>query len=384
MAGKSVADNVFKNENGRLYVRIAMRINGKKVERTATLPEGAKLPEAKALAVQLRAELEASGQAQTGERKAQQLPTLAFYAAEWCAGKAAKLRGSVTDEWIHRLAAHVLPVVIGGRAFGEYPLDEIRRMTVEAWAAWAQKAKQKNGRPYSPDTVAGWWRVVTQCLRDAAADYDLPDPTRRVQAPKIENVPQVRTKVTLTPAQVEALINAAAAMVPGRYAEVALLAMTGCRSGEVFGLHWQEVDFAGGTVTFKHSATRGVLEPTKTGSERIVPMRPRLASILEAHRDQQSRRKREAATGLVFPSEVGSYRLEQSLAKPFAILTTALGQKVTPQILRRSLNTNLGRAGFSAIEIQAILGHSSDAMTARYTHVSIARKAELLAALDAR
>jgi len=239
---------------------------------------------------------------------------------------------------------------------------------------------QPNGKPYSPDTVAGWWRLLTQMLRDASADFDLPDPTRRVTAPDLSHVPKVREQVTLDQSQVDRLVELAERCVPDRAAEVAFLAYTGCRSGEMYGLHIRDLHLQEGHCVLRHSATRAVLEHTKTGSERDVPIHPKLTAILARHLDRK-RSPAEAQSGLVFPNEKGSYRLEQSLAKPFDALSIALGQKVTPQVLRRSLNSNLLAKGYSPVEIQAIMGHTSDAMTARYAHIPIRRKAELIGSL---
>lgn len=89
----------------------------------------------------------------------------------------------------------------------------------------------------------------------------------------------------------------------------------------------------------------------------------------------------QSKDGLVFPAETGNYRLEQSLAKPFDALSITIGKKVTPQVLRRSLNTNLLAMGIDPVNIQAIFGHTSDKMTARYAGIAVSSKAKVLSAL---
>jgi integrase len=389
MQGKPTRhSNVYRQDDGRLFVRVTARVNGKRVDRIKALPAGATETDAIKLVVEIKEALEKAGlpEAATSplDLKSGALPTFADYVEQWVKAKKAKVRAAVIHEWAHRLAVHVLPVKVLDVEFGTLRLDQIRRMHVESWVAWAQKATQSSGKNYSPDTVAGWWRVLKAALMDASADYDLPDPIRRIDAPDLSHVERVRTQDTITVEQVTELVEKARTFVPERADEVAFLAWTGCRSGEMYGLHWADVDLDGGVAVLRHSATRGLLEHTKTGSARNVPLVPPLVETLREHRKLQTQGEvPQSKDGLVFPNEKGGFRLEQSLAKPFDALSAALGQKVTPQVLRRSLNTNLIAAGVDQFTIQAILGHTSAAMTARYAGISVDRKAGALGALCA-
>ena len=386
MRGKPTRHSgVYRQANGQLFVRVTARVNGKRTDKIKSLPMGASEADAIHLVATLKDELEKGptlppqGPLTTANGA---MPTFGDYVKLWVSAKAAKVRGAVIDEWAHRLAVHCLAVDVFGVPMGELPIDQIRRMHLEQWVAWAQKVRQPSGKPYSPDTVAGWWRVLTAALRDASADYDLPDPTRRVTPPAIHHVAPVRTQDTLDLAEVENLINKAPIVVPDRATEVAFLAFTGCRSGEMYGLHWKDVDLDSGTCALRHSATRGELEHTKTGTPRQIPLHPKLVALLQRHRKlQMVGQVPQSKDGLVFPNEKGGYRLEQSLAKPFDALSITIGKKVTPQVLRRSLNTNLLALGIDPITIQAILGHTSDKMTARYAGIAVAAKAKVLSTL---
>lgn len=386
---------VYRMSNGRLFVRVTARIDGVRTNRRQVLPEGATEAEAIALVARLKGELEGEQEVAVeaklpvSQQTSRQLPTFSAYVESWMRTKRDRLRSAVSHEWAHRLGQHILPVKVDGeRDLGALPLDQINRMTLERWVGWAERARQPpakgqtEGKPYSPDTVSGWWRVLTQVIRDAAADYDLPDPTRRVNAPRLGHVEKVRTSETLDAQQVDDLMEKAKVVCADRAAEVAFLAMTGCRSGEMYGLHWPDVDLDGAVVKLRYSATRGELQPTKTSTPRSVPLRPKLVEILRDHQARQQSGKRPVSKdGLVFPNELGGYRLEQSLAKPFDALSITIGQKVTPQVLRRSLNTNLLAAGVDPITIQSILGHTTDAMTARYAGISVQQKARALDAM---
>jgi integrase len=378
---------VYRTDEGRTFVQVTVYVAGKKVFRRQMLHEGA--TESDALRVVANMKDVLADQASPRPRALtidgaafQGMPTLGEYVTQWLRAKSKRLRRGVAHEVAHRLGTHVLPVEVDKVQLGKMPLDRINRMVVEAWVAWAERAQQKKGKPYSADTVAGWWRIFTQVLRDGTADFELPDPTRRVTPPRLQHVPRVRTTETLSPDKVDELVEKAATHCPERAAEVTFLALTGCRAGEAFGLHWQHVDLEVGTAVLAHSATRGELEHTKTGSPRTIPLHPRLVAVLREHQKAQVEgRVPKPRSGLVFPAETGEVRLEQSLAKPFKVLTVAIGQKVTPQVLRRTMNTNLLGAGVDPITIQSIMGHTSMAMTARYAGISVEGKANALAKL---
>jgi hypothetical protein len=117
-----------------------------------------------------------------------------------------------------------------------------------------------------------------------------------------------------------------------------------------------------------------LMETTKTKARRVIPLHPVLAEILKAHRAKLvATQHRGLDSGLVFPSDQGGVRLPSSLQKAWPDLRTALKTdvRVGPQVLRRSLNTNLVLAGVDRITLRSIMGHTSEAMTARYAGVGM-------------
>ncbi len=375
---KTKVPGVYRQPDGRFVAVAVIRDGqGKQIKRRQVLPESATLTQAAAAVEGLK---QALLQPQV---EAKAIPSFANYAEQWLIVKASRLRDGVTREWTHRLGVHILPVEIAGKALGHYRLDEIRRLHVEGWVAWAESVQQPSGKPYSPASVAGWWRLITQVLRDAAADYDLPDPTRRVTAPEV-HAPKVRETRTLDKAALETFLGAVEHLQPGRYAEIAFLGYTGCRPGEAYGLHWKDVALDGDTpnAALKFSATRGKLERTKTDSPRVVPLVPALVAALKEHRQQQMSGKvaqwDDGQGALVFPSDSKTYRIEQSLAKPCDLCSAAVGQKVTPQVLRRSVNTILLASGVNPITVREMMGHTTEAMSARYSSQPLAVKADAL------
>ncbi len=386
MKGKKTKyTNVFRTTDGKLFVQVAVLKDGKKVVKRQMLPAGAKEADATRLAADLKDQLLAVPQDQLPV-SAREIPTVAAFCKTWTHNKAARNRSGVIKEWTHRLETHCLPVLVAGnRDLGSLPLDAVTRMTINKWVGWAEKHVQKSGKPYAAATVMGWWGILCLVLRDAAADYGLADPTYRVAPPEVF-VPRVREHRTLQRPQVEAFLAAVEVHQPLRFAELSFIAYTGCRPGEAFGLHWKDVTTEGAHphVELKFSATQGKLEACKTDSPRELPLIPRLVKVLKAHKAAQLKGDMpqwdDGQGALVFPSETKTYRLEQSMAKPCRIASSAqgVGQKVTPQVLRRSLNTILVAEGVDLVTVREMMGHTTQAMTERYSSVPLNVKAAAL------
>lgn len=86
----------------------------------------------------------------------------------WLAAKADRLRPRVIKTYTTTLAHHILPQL------GELELHALKRSHIEGWVVYAEGATREDGQPYSRPTVTGWWRLLTQLVRDAVADHDLP------------------------------------------------------------------------------------------------------------------------------------------------------------------------------------------------------------------
>lgn len=82
----------------------------------------------------------------------------------------------------------------------------------------------------------------------------------------------------------------------------------------------------------------------------------------------------------VFPSDKGGMRLPQSSHKAFNLATekAKIDQKISPQVLRRTMNTMLIRAGVDRIVLRSMMGHVSEEMTERYAGVDPRDKREAI------
>lgn len=361
---KTKEPGVSKHADGRMRVRASARhpeTNKPLTSRQLTLPAGTTLREAVARREQ---EIEAMlKQARAERQPAAPITTLADYSEQWIKLKAARLKPRPAKTYAVTLALHVLPHL------GEVEVIAITRTDIERWVIWAESATQADGTLYTQATLASWWRVLAMLLRDAAAEFGHADPTARVRPPKVHRA-AAREQGTLSHEELGRLLIAAEQYTPTRFVEIATLAYTGIRAGELYGLHWSDVGEE--MLTICASASQGHLTDTKTHAARRVYLPAQLAGLLQQHRMEQLAAQHPGlATGLVFPSDTGTLRDASSLADPLRLASEGaeLDICVTPQVLRRTYNTLLVAAGADRIVLRSLMGHSSEQMSTLYTHV---------------
>jgi integrase len=365
---KTEEAGIYLKSSGKFQVRVTVKCpsTGKRTDVQKTLPQSATMQDAIALRSQLRGEV--ISELVVGD---QPTTTLADYVEQWISRKAKRLKKSTMTKNFRVLSHHVLPVL------GHVRLDSLHRRDVSGWIAWAEHQRRADGEPYSDDTVASWWRVLRNVLRDAYADgYVSEDVTYRHTPPRT-GVSGRQEKETLTGNQLGELIEAAYKYTPTRYAEIVSLAYTGMRIGEAYALTWDDVDLASARISVNASVWRGSVGTTKTGAGREVPIPDLVVSALTEHRQAMIRNQHPGLDlGLVFPADHGGYRESSSLRKPLQILAEhcKFGQRVTPQVLRRTYNTLMLQAQVDRIVLRSIIGHSSESMTQRYAGVGIESK----------
>lgn len=132
---------------------------------------------------------------------------------------------------------------------------------------------------------------------------------------------------------------------------IRLLALTGCRRGEIINLNWSEVDV-------ENSCLR--LIDSKEGAS-VRPVGLAVIDLLDSLRP-------EKPEGLVFPGTV-----EETVFSGFPKIwkdvfkNTALAD-ITPHVLRHSFASMANDLRFTEMTIAALLGHSRGTVTSRYIH----------------
>jgi len=178
---------------------------------------------------------------------------------------------------------------------------------------------------------------------------------------------------TLSPAEAEHLIEAAAGSTPRGLRDRALVELmygSGLRVSEALGLHRRSVDLD----------ERLVRALGKGSKERVVPLgRPavnaihRYVTMGRPHLDTRSRPELflNARGGPL--TRAGAFLILRRIAEKAGLEP----QRVHPHLLRHSFATHLLEGGADLRSVQELLGHADLATTELYTHVSDRRRREL-------
>ena len=163
--------------------------------------------------------------------------------------------------------------------------------------------------------------------------------TRRLSA---EEYRQLGKALAEAQAEVEA---------PQGIAGIWLLALTGCRSGEIINLKWDEVDKEGSRLRL-------------TESKEGASIRPAGQAVFEVL--MQAEKKKDCPYVLVPVRGDGPFG---GMARAWSrtIKRTQM-TGVTPHTLRHSYASVAGDLGFTESTIAALLGHAAGSVTSRYVH----------------
>jgi integrase/recombinase XerD len=193
-----------------------------------------------------------------------------------------------------------------------------------------------------------------------AAELDLPK--RRRALPK-----------TLSPGEVEKLINAATGTAPRALRDRALVELlygAGLRVSEAVGLERAAIDLEGRLVRCTGKGSKERIVPI--GREAVESLR-RYLSRGRPHLDKRHRPELflNAQGGAL--TRAGAFLILRRLAESAGLDPG----RVHPHLLRHSFATHLLEGGADLRSVQEMLGHADLATTELYTHVSDRRRREL-------
>jgi len=147
---------------------------------------------------------------------------------------------------------------------------------------------------------------------------------------------------------------------------------SGLRLSELCGLHWRDLDLAGGLVT--------VLG--KGGKQRVVPVGSHARHALDAWRGET----RAANDAPVFPGRNGgaiSQRAVQIRIRQLGV-RQGLFKRVHPHMLRHSFASHVLESSGDLRGVQELLGHADIATTQIYTHLDFQHLAKVYDAAHPR
>lgn len=251
------------------------------------------------------------------------------------------------------LRKHLVPF------FGGMLLSEIGAREVEAFKAAKLAEQTKHGkRARSPKSVNNYLGTLRKMLNTAK------------EWGHIDSVPTIKA-VKLPPPEFAFLSFDEARRVidgaePGQWRTLILLALkTGMRTGELIALRWEDVDLRAGRIKVRRSTALGVVGPPKSGKTRTVPLASATVAALDAWR------RASHDHGLVFRDSEGAMLTKSRLKTPlWKACDAGKVRRVRMHVLRHTFASHLAMRGVSLRAIQELLGHSTIAMTERYSHLS--------------
>jgi integrase len=247
---------------------------------------------------------------------------------------------------------------------------DVQRRVLEGWIAWLRM------RGVNHTTVNTYWRALHAPMARIAREEGMLDPTRFVTTPKPgKTLPRFLTRQALDAVfrfartyqwrggEFERLRNVAL---------LAVMALGGCRLGEVLRLEVDDVDCAAATIRIK----RG--KGPRGGKPRVVCMPPALQDVLQTY--FEVRAKRDLATPTFFAAVDRDRPLaEITIRRMCATISRKTAIHVAPHLLRHTCATLMRQAGVADRLSMEQLGHSRLDVLQRYSHVAPGERQQALA-----
>jgi len=250
-------------------------------------------------------------------------------------------------------------------------LRTVKQRHVQEWIRELSTQRASHGarigKPLAEQTVRNALNALSSAFSDAVgAGKASGNPCKGVRVPR-----QARTDedwTYLTNDEIRAVFDLPDLPAKQRTA-FAVAIYTGIRAGEIWGLHWEDVDFEEREILVRYSFDG----PTKGGKVRRIPMLPPVFEKLALwrRRDDVTR-----AAGLVFHARDGAMHTkgyDAQWAKKWRS-TAGVRADVRFHDLRHTCASHLimgtwGRA-WRLEEVQVVLGHASRTTTERYARLA--------------
>ncbi len=159
--------------------------------------------------------------------------TVQQYCVSWLKLKTPEITPSTLETYAAAINNYIVP------RLGWMACKDLSRDALKSWIIWAKSLWRKGGKQYTQDTMRQWWRVLKVILGDMVESLNLPrDPRLGLKPPSRPELDPVREQNTLDAVALGRLLTACRETAPQWYAEVATMALTGARAGEVYGLKW--------------------------------------------------------------------------------------------------------------------------------------------------
>jgi integrase len=353
--GRRGDGSIEKLPNGRFRAVFSLGIDPATGKRRKVTANFATLKEAKDWRAAKRTELATTGRVIASGRM-----TVGEWLDKWLKLQKPKVAPKTYAHDETRVRLHLKP------RLGSVPLGKLDSLQVQQ--LYADMAN--DGKSASEQNKAGG--VLRRALANAVRAKLVP-----YNVAKEERLPKVRRKeiTPLTLPQAAALLAAADGHRLATLFDFAL--DVGPRMGELFGLHWSDVNLDAGTVTIRHSLEELSgnlrLKDTKTeNSRRTIILAKRTVAALRQHLDRMQGEGHDVTDGILFPAAEGGYLRQSNFLRRVLrpILAAAGLPTIRPYDLRHTSATLLLASGQSVKAVSRRLGHDDIETTLRhYAHV---------------
>lgn len=289
---------------------------------------------------------------------------------------------SITD--YRNMSARIYPI-IGHKKLKDLQAKDLNDLYGELMKDGVNK---RTGGKLSNKTVLRYHRFVSIVLSKAVKEGLIPfNPAARADPPKAEK----REPESLQTTDIKNLINALGGESDKWRTIISLMLVTGMRRGEVAGLKWDCIDFAGGLIHVRNSITYipGVgardEKPKTENSIRSIPVPSDTMAMMRHWKESEMLRLKKSfdKKGYVFPQDVkympkeDTYIIDnRSPMHPDSItswLTKFCKRHNLPHIhphqLRHTYASQLIYAELDVITTSKLLGHSKPSTTTDiYSH----------------
>jgi integrase len=284
--------------------------------------------------------------------------TAGDYAEDWLLARQNSLRPTTWRDYERYIKQWFIP------AFGEWKLRDIKTGHITKFYTKQQDA----GRGLS--SIVYCHRVIRSMFEDAIREGVISsNPAKYAIRPKPETLATTKGMRVLSPEQVHKFLEAA--QISNYYVLYQLAIRLGLRQSELLGLTWDCVDFAHKEIKIDKqlrplaagSEKRLDLVPTKTdGSKRTLNINGDLEELLAKQLARHEVYFPESK--FVFTSSIGTFIDHRNLLRDFKkILELAGLPPIRFHDLRHTAASLMLKNGISVVEVAAILGHSSPAIT---------------------
>jgi integrase len=215
--------------------------------------------------------------------------------------------------------------------------------------------------------------TFTQAVNEMILEYN---PAQKANPPKRERA----ERRSLQPDEIARLMQCIEEENIRTRTIVTLLAVTGCRRGELLALKWENIDLRSGQInicaSLNYSPSIGVFEgDTKTSTHRVVPVSDSVVSLLKKYRVWQTAERLKLCdmwqgSGYVFTNQYGGTLYPDAINSILARLCKKYNlPHIHPHTFRHTAASIMLTHGVDVLTVAKMLGHANTTTTLNtYAH----------------